>query len=100
MNSICSHLGHFSQRVSGVSLREIRALSLGRTKFVSQFMEAGSHETTRRPRRRTAAASGASTPELAERRRYFLRFLHLAEQFSRLVVGAQRLRRRRLEIGD
>src|SRR5688572_19943859 len=100
MNSICSHLGHFSQRVSGVSLREIRALSLGRTKFVSQFMAAVSHEPTRRPRRPGSATDSASTPESAERCRNFLGFLHLAEQFSRLVVGAQRLRRGGLEIGD
>jgi hypothetical protein len=75
MNSICSHLGHFSQRFSGVSLREIRALSLGRTKFVSQFMAAVSHEPPRRPRWRR------STPEQAERRADFLGFFTWQNNF-------------------
>src|SRR5258708_25413716 len=85
MNSICSHLGHFSQRFSGASLRETSALSLGRTKLVSQFMAAVSHEWQGRPR------STPSTPESAERRHDFLGFLHLAEQFPRLVVGTEPL---------
>src|SRR5262249_5454208 len=100
MNSICSHLGHFSHRFSGVSLREIRALSLGRTKFVSQFMAAVSHEPTIRPRQPASAADGASAPKRAERRRDFLGLLHLAEQFSRLVVGAKGVSRGRFKIGD
>src|SRR5258708_16724429 len=91
MNSICSHLVHFSQRFSGVSLRETSALSLGRTKLVSQFMAAVSHERGRRPRRRPSR--NASTPEDAERGQDFLGFLHLAEQFPRLVVGAELQRR-------
>src|SRR5258708_15751442 len=83
MNSICSHLGHFNQRFSGASLRETSALSLGRTKLVSQFMAAVSHEWEGRPR------STPSAPEGAERRHDFLGFLHLAEQFPRLVVGTE-----------
>src|SRR5260370_17029987 len=79
MNSICSHLGHFSQRFSGASLRETSALSLGRTKLVSQFMAAVSHEWEGRPR------STPSPPEGAERRHDFLGFLHLAEQFPPLL---------------
>src|ERR1700716_2209561 len=94
MNSICSHLGHFSQRVSGASLRETSALSLGRTKLVNQFMAAVSHEWEGWPR------SALSAPEDAERRHEFLGFLHLAEQFPLSVVGAELLRRGGLEVGD
>src|ERR1700730_17055964 len=94
MNSICSHLGHFSQRFSGASLRETSALSLGRTKLVSQFMAAVSHEWEGRPR------STPSAPEGAERPHDFLGFLHLAEQFPRLVVGAELLCCGGFKIGD
>src|SRR6266446_6263679 len=103
MNSICSHLTHFSQRLSGASLRETSALSLGRTKLVSQFMAAVSHERPSRPRqRRTLDASAAKTsaPEDAERRHELLGFLHLAEQFSLPVVGANSLRGAGFEVGD
>src|SRR5258708_20090505 len=94
MNSICSHLGHFRQTFSGASLRETSGLSLGRTKLVSQFMAAVSHEWEGRPR------STPSAPEGAERRHDFLGFLHLAEQFPRLVVGTELLCRGRFEVGD
>src|SRR5436190_21601586 len=103
MNSICSHLGHFSQRFSGASLRETSALSLGRTKLVSQFMTAVSHEWPIGPRRRWtfgASAAKGSAPEDAERRHELLGFLHLAEQFSPRVVGAEPLRGAGLEVGD
>src|SRR5258707_13479021 len=93
MNSICSHLGHFSQRFSGASLRETSALSLGRTKLVSQFMAAVSHEWEGRPR------STPSTAEGAERRHDFLGFLPLAGQFPRLVVGTELFCRGRFEVG-
>src|SRR5215813_1032392 len=88
MNSICSHLGHFSQRFSGADLRETSARSLGRTKLVSQFMGGGMARMTR------------SAPEGAEGRYEVLRFLHLAEQPALLVVGTHPLCRSRLEIGD
>src|SRR5260370_9718098 len=94
MNSICSHLGHFSQRFSGASLRETSALSLGRTKLVSQLLAAVSHEWQGRPR------STPSAPEDAERRHDLLGFLHLAEQFPRLVVGTELLCRGRFAVGD
>src|SRR5260370_7682945 len=94
MNSICSHLGHFSQRFSGASLRETSALSLGRTKLVSQLLAAVSHEWQGRPR------STPSAPEDAERRHDLLGFLHLGEQFPRLVVGTELLCLGRFEAGD
>src|ERR1700722_20189837 len=82
VNSICSHLGHFSQRLSGVSLRETSARSLGRTKLVSQFMGAVCHEWKGGPSRPSAV-------ETAERRRDLVWFLHFAEEFPRLVVGTE-----------
>ena len=64
MNSICSHLGHFSQRFSGASLRATSARSFGRTKLVSQFMGAVSHERVEGQ----AAAEPAQRQKAAERR--------------------------------
>src|SRR5258706_1528302 len=96
-NSICSHLRHFSQRFSGVSLRVTRARNFGRTKLVSQFMGAVSHERVGGP---SLPDRAYSTPESPERRHEVLRFLHLAEQLLRPVLGAELLGRIRLEVGD
>src|SRR6185436_12548856 len=91
MNSICSHFGHFSQRFSGASLRATSARSLGRTKLVSQFMAAVSHEWPSRPR---------SAPEAVEGRHEIAGFPHLAEQFPCLIVSTEFLRRPGFQVGD
>src|SRR5215475_8456099 len=98
VNSICSHLGHFSQRFSGASLRATRARSFGRTKLVSQFMAALSHERRSGPSWRPPR--GASAPEGAEWRYEVLRLLHFAELLARMVLVAELAGGIGLEVGD
>src|SRR5262245_36434852 len=102
MNSICSHLRHFSQRFSGADLRETRARSLGRTKLVSQFIGRGMARLTgpAKVAPQSPKSSPRSAPETAERRDEICRLLDLAEQLALLIVGAKLLGGAGFEIGD
>src|SRR5690349_25042924 len=91
MNSICSHLGHLSQRFSGASLRATSARSFGRTTLVSQCMGAVSHEW---------ASGPSSPPKDAERRREIRGLLDLAKRLLLLVGGTELLRGVGREVGD